>query len=175
MTTKEYCHYPVLLAGDPKHRKAMCTISFCKSAKIYLFSWKNAKIKNRKRISIPCSWIWQNERQRGNKTVYHTQLTVVRETKLYIHVAGGRKNTPNIQTLQSWGGWKGQDPMSSRYITHCNTGPKQSQLGQYAESIPGTQSSHGHPGATRFCSADLLGMKVSPTSSSCSHFLPYSN
>lgn len=65
--------------------------------------------------------------------------------------------------------------MSPRYITHCNTGHKQSQVGQYAGPIPGTQSSHGHPGATRLCSAHLLGMKVSPTSSSCFHFLPYSN
>lgn len=100
---------------------------------------------------------------------------MVRETKLYVDVAGvigGRKSTPSIQTLQSWWWWKGQEHMSSRYIIHCNTDPKQSQVGWYAISL-GHRNSHGHPGATRLCSAPaLLGTKVSPTSS-CSHFLPY--
>lgn len=65
----------------------------------------------------------------------HTQLTVVRETKLYIDVARGNKRqekTPNIQALQSWWWWKRHDCRSSRYLT------------------PGTQNSHG------LCSAHLL-------------------
>lgn len=122
---------------------------------------------------------WQKERQRGNKTACHTQLTVVRETKLYIDVAGvihpkaGKiHQISKLCKASDDGRDKTACPPGTWYIT------TQALTSSRWGNMQGPSWDTEQPRAPRsnqalLCSSPaLLGMKVPPTSSSCSHFLP---
>lgn len=121
----------------------------------------------------------QKERQRGNKTASPTADSGQRNKIIYWCcrcIKRQEKHTKyqNSAMLVIIEGTR----LHILQVYHTlQPRPKQSpRWGDMQCPIPGTHNSHGHPGATRLCSPPaLLGMKVSPASSSHSHFLPYNN